>query len=101
MKDLIIVSGFNVYPGEVESALAEHPAIAEAAVVGVQHPHSGEAVKGYVVIEDEMAVEEDDVIAFCEQRLARYKCPQKIIFVDEIPHGLGGKVLKQQLRGMK
>ncbi len=98
MKDLIIVSGFNVYPGEVESALAEHPAIAQAAVVGVQHPHSGEAVKAYVVVEAGSAVEEDDVVAFCEQRLARYKCPQKIIFVDEIPVGLGGKVLKRELR---
>ncbi len=98
MKDLIIVSGFNVYPGEVESAIVEHPGIAQAAVVGVQHPHSGEAVKAYVVVEEGTAVEEDDVIAFCEQRLARYKCPQKIIFVDEIPQGLGGKVLKRELR---
>lgn len=101
MKDLIIVSGFNVYPGEVESVLAEHPAIAQAAVVGVQHPHSGEAVKAYVVVEDGMAVEEDDVIAFCEQKMARYKCPQKIIFVEEIPQGLGGKVLKRELRAAK
>lgn len=98
MKDLIIVSGFNVYPGEVESVLAEHPAIAQAAVVGVQHPHSGEAVKAYVVVAEGKAVEEDDVIAFCEQKMARYKCPQKIIFVDEIPQGLGGKVLKRELR---
>ncbi len=101
MKDLIIVSGFNVYPGEVESVLAEHPGITQAAVVGVQHPHSGEAVKAFVVVEDGAAVEEDDVIAFCEQRLARYKCPQKIIFVDEIPQGLGGKVLKRELRSAR
>lgn len=98
MKDLIIVSGFNVYPGEVETTLAEHPGVAEAAVVGVKHPHSGEAVKAFIVVEDGTAVEEDDVIAFCEQRMARYKCPQKIVFVDEIPHGLGGKVLKRELR---
>lgn len=99
MKDLIIVSGFNVYPGEVETTLAEHPAVAQAAVVGVKHPHSGEAVKAFVVVEDGAAVEEDDIIAFCEQRMARYKCPQKIVFVDEIPQGLGGKVLKRELRG--
>ena len=98
MKDLIIVSGFNVYPGEVETTLAEHPGVAQAAVVGVKHPHSGEAVKAFVVVEEGAAVEEDDVIAFCEQRMARYKCPQKIVFVDEIPQGLGGKILKRELR---
>jgi len=97
LKDLIIVSGFNVYPAEVESILVEHPGVAAAAVVGVQHPHSGEAVKAYVVAEPGTPVEEDDVIAFCEQRLARYKCPQKVWFVDELPAGLGGKIRKHQL----
>lgn len=97
MKDLIIVSGFNVYPAEVEEVLMEHPGVGAAAVVGVQHPHSGEAVKAYVVTTDGAAVEEDDIIAFCEQRLARYKCPQKVLFVDELPSGLGGKVLKREL----
>lgn len=98
LKDLIIVSGFNVYPAEVESVLVEHPCVAAAAVVGVQHPHSGEAVKAYVVATDGASVEEDDVIAFCEQRLARYKCPQKVWFVDELPSGLGGKIRKHELR---
>ena len=98
MKDLIIVSGFNVYPAEVEGILVEHPAIEAAAVVGVQHPHSGEAVKAYVVVRQGMSVEEDDIIHFCEARLARYKCPQKVLFVGELPTGLGGKVLKRELR---
>lgn len=98
MKDLIIVSGFNVYPGEVESVIGAHPAVATAAVVGVSHPHSGEAVKAYVVVEDGAAVEEDDIIAHCERQLARYKCPQKVVFVDEVPTGLGGKVLRRSLR---
>jgi len=97
LKDLIIVSGFNVYPAEVESILVEHPGVAAAAVVGVQHPHSGEAVKAYVVAEPGASIEEDDVIAFCEQRLARYKCPQKVWFVDELPAGLGGKIKKHEL----
>lgn len=97
MKDLIIVSGFNVYPAEVEEVLVEHPGVEAAAVVGVQHPHSGEAVKAYVVAADAVSVEEDEIIAFCEQRLARYKCPQKVLFVDELPSGLGGKVLKREL----
>ena len=67
-------------------------------MVGVRHPHSGEAVKAFVVVGEGRSVEEDDVINFCEQRIARYKCPQKVVFVDEIPQGLGGKVLKRALR---
>jgi long-chain acyl-CoA synthetase len=97
-KDLIIVSGFNVYPAEVEEVLGEHPAIAEVAVVGVAHPYTGEAVKAYVVVEPGMSAEEDDVIDWCSARLARYKCPDKVMFVDEIPHGAGGKVLRRVLR---
>jgi long-chain acyl-CoA synthetase len=101
LKDLIIVSGFNVYPAEVESILIEHPGVAAAAVVGVQHPHSGEAVKAYVVAAEGASLEEDDIIAFAEQRLARYKCPQKVWFVDELPKGLGGKVRKHELRAVR
>lgn len=96
-KDLIIVSGFNVHPAEVEEALVEHPGVAEAAVVGVDHPHTGEAVKAYVVLEPGAECEEDDIIAFLGDRLARYKCPSKIRFVDEIPRGLGGKILRRSL----
>jgi long-chain acyl-CoA synthetase len=97
-KDLIIVSGFNVYPAEVEDVLLEHPAVAACAVVGVTHPYSGEAVKAYVVLGPGAAVEEDDLIAFCADHLARYKCPEKVAFVDELPVGLGGKVLRRELR---
>jgi long-chain acyl-CoA synthetase len=97
-KDLIIVSGFNVFPAEVEDVLLEHPAIAAAAVVGVPHPHTGEAVKAYVVVRDGNGIEEDDVIAFCAAHLARYKCPSKVMFVDEIPTGLTGKILRRTLR---
>lgn len=98
VKDLIIVSGFNVYPGEVEEVIASHRAVDQVTVVGVPHPHSGEAVKAYVVTRDDIAVEEDDIIAYCEARLARYKCPQKVMFVDEIPRGATGKVLRSALR---
>jgi long-chain acyl-CoA synthetase len=101
LKDLIIVSGFNVYPAEVESILLEHPGVAAAAVVGVLHPHSGEAVKAYVVAAADASLEEDEIIAFAEQRLARYKCPQKVWFVDELPSGLGGKVRKHELRSVR
>ncbi len=98
IKDLIIVSGFNVFPAEVEEVLLEHPAIAGAAVLGVPHPHTGEAVRAFVVARDGMSIEEDDVIDFVADRLARYKCPNKVTFVDEIPVGLGGKVIRRILR---
>ncbi len=97
-KDLIIVSGFNVYPAEVEEVLVEHPAVEACAVVGVPHPYKGEAVKAYVVLEAGQSTEEDDLIAWCAERLARYKCPSKILFVDALPHNLSGKVLRRALR---
>ncbi|TMK86822.1 MAG: long-chain fatty acid--CoA ligase [Actinobacteria bacterium] len=98
-KDLIIVSGFNVFPAEVEEVLLEHPGIAEAGVVGVSHPYTGEAVKAYVVPKPGRHLEEDEVIEFCAERLARYKCPTSVSFVDQIPQGLVGKVLRRALRG--
>ncbi len=98
VKDLIIVSGFNVYPAEVEDALIEHPGIAGVAVVGVPHPHSGETVKAFVVPADGHHLEEDEVIEFCAGRLARYKCPTKVTFVPELPTGTGGKLLRRELR---
>ncbi|MEY2467830.1 MAG: long-chain acyl-CoA synthetase [Actinomycetota bacterium] len=97
-KDLIIVSGFNVYPAEVEEALAAHPGVAGVAVVGVNHPHSGETVKAFVVANPGTHLDEDQLIEFCSKRLARYKCPTKITFVDELPQGLGGKLLRRALR---
>ena len=96
-KDLIIVSGFNVFPAEVEEVLAEHPGIAEVAVVGVAHPHTGEAVRAYVVTRPGVRLDEEQVIAFCGEHLARYKCPTKVLFVDELPRGISGKLLRREL----
>jgi long-chain acyl-CoA synthetase len=96
-KDLIIVSGFNVYPAEVEEAIAEHPAVAEVGVVGVPHPHTGEAVKAWVVVRPGMSVDEDTLISWCNERLARYKSPSKILFVDELPRNVSGKLLRRSL----
>jgi long-chain acyl-CoA synthetase len=98
MKDLIIVSGFNVFPAEVEEVLLQHPAVEACAVIGVPHPYTGEAVKAFIVTRAGIPVEEDDVVAFCAERLARYKCPNKVWFVEDIPRGLGGKVLRRALR---
>ena len=96
-KDLIIVSGFNVYPAEVEEAIAEHPAVAEVGVAGVPHPHTGEAVKAWVVVREGMTVDEDTLIAWCSDRLARYKSPSKILFVDQLPRNVSGKLLRRSL----
>ncbi|MGD9792323.1 MAG: AMP-binding protein [Acidimicrobiia bacterium] len=98
MKDLVIVSGFNVYPAEVEAVLAGHRDVAEVAVVGVPHPLTGEAVKAFVVAEPGSNVGEDTLIEYCGERLARYKCPSKVLFVDELPKALGGKLLRRELR---
>jgi long-chain acyl-CoA synthetase len=96
-KDLIIVSGFNVYPAEVEDVIAQHPAVAEVGVAGVPHPHTGEAVKAWVVVRDGMTVDEDTLISWCSDRLARYKSPSKILFVDELPRNVSGKLLRRSL----
>jgi len=98
VKDLIIVSGFNVFPAEVEAVLMEHPGVEGCAVVGVPHPYTGEAVKAYVAARPGVPLEEDDVIAFCAERLPSYKCPNKVWFVDEIPRGLTGKIIRHRLK---
>jgi long-chain acyl-CoA synthetase len=97
VKDLIIVSGFNVFPAEVEDVLLEHPGVKEAGVVAVPHPHTGEAVKAYVVARPGVDLDEDTLIDYCHDNLARYKCPSKILFVDELPRNISGKLLRRDL----
>ncbi|MCA1710212.1 MAG: AMP-binding protein [Actinobacteria bacterium] len=97
-KELILVSGFNVYPREVEDVLSAHPDIAEAAVLGVTHPYTGESVKALVVLEPEGRLSAEDVIAHCARSLARFKCPTAVEFVPELPHSATGKVSKGRLR---
>ena len=97
-KDVVIVSGFNVFPAEVEDVLGRHPAVAAAAVVGVPHPHSGEAVRALVVVEPGAHVDADELIDYAGQHLARYKCPSSVSFVDELPQTVTGKVLRRALR---
>ena len=97
-RDLIIVSGFNVFPSEVEKALLENPSVVEAAVVGVPHAYTGESVKAYVVLDAADRPTESELIADVQGRLARFKCPGSIEIVDELPHLLTGKVLRRALR---
>jgi long-chain acyl-CoA synthetase len=96
-KDMILVSGFNVYPNEVEEVLTSHPAIREAAVVGVPDEHSGEAVRAYVAASDP-ALTADEVIRHCRASLAAYKVPRQVEFRDDLPKSPVGKILRRELR---
>lgn len=96
LKDMIITGGENVYSIEVERVLAEHPAVAEVAVIGVPDEKWGEAVKAVVSLEGEAS--ESDLISFARERLAGYKCPKTVDIVDELPRNPTGKILKKDLR---
>ena len=97
-QDLVLVSGFNVYPREVEDVLLTHPEVAEAAVLGIPHPYTGEAVKALVVRTPGSRLTADDLITHAASSLARFKCPTAVEFVPELPRGATGKVRKGRLR---
>jgi long-chain acyl-CoA synthetase len=97
-KELVIVSGFNVFPGEVEDVLVEHPAVEAAAVVGVPDDATGEAVKAWVVPAIGAELDPAELREFCRDHLARYKCPSEFAVVDQLPVGMTGKVLRRVLR---
>jgi len=97
MKDMVLVSGFNVYPNEVEEVLAAHPGVREAAVVGLPDEHSGEAVTAFVVRKDD-ALTADELRAFCKESLTGYKVPRQIFFRESLPKTNVGKVLRRALR---
>jgi long-chain acyl-CoA synthetase len=98
-KDMIIRGGFNVYPREIEEVLYAHEAIVEAAVIGVPHESHGEEVKAVIVTREASGLRGEDVIEWCKQRLAAYKYPRIVEFVDELPKGPTGKILKRELKG--
>ena len=97
-KDLVIVSGFNVYPQEVERVIAAVDGVAEVAVVGSVHAHGGETVVAYVVREPGATLSEADVTGACRAHLAGYKCPSSVFFVDSLPRAAAGEVLRRALR---
>ena len=96
LKDMIISGGENVYSIEVERVLAEHASVVEVAVIGVPDDRWGEAVKAVVAVED--STNEQELIDWCRERLARYKCPRSIDIVEELPRNPTGKILKKDLR---
>jgi HIP---CoA ligase len=95
-KDMFIVGGFNAYPAEIEGFMLEHPAVAQVAVIGVPDPRLGQVGKAFVV--PKAAVSADDLIAWCRDRMAGFKAPRSIEFLDELPLNATGKVMKDQLR---
>jgi acyl-CoA synthetase (AMP-forming)/AMP-acid ligase II len=97
-KDMIITGGFNVYAVEVEAALSEHQDVLMSAVVGVPHPEWGEAVHAEVILRQEAAVSEDELIAHVKTRLGSYKAPKAISFVGELPLSPVGKVLRRVVK---
>jgi long-chain acyl-CoA synthetase len=99
-KDMILVSGFNVYPNEVEEVVASHPGVLEVACVGVPDQNSGEAVKLYVVKKDK-AVTKDELMAYCKEQLTGYKRPKYIEFRETLPKTNVGKILRRELRDEK
>ena len=98
VKDMIVSGGENVYPAEVENALASHPAIAEVAVIGVPHERWGESVKAIIVKKPGAEVTGPEIISYAKERLAGYKCPTSVDFIDVLPRNPSGKVLKKDLR---
>jgi long-chain acyl-CoA synthetase len=98
IKDVIISGGENVFPREVEEVLYSHDAVNECAVVGRPHPEFGEAVTAFVTLKEGKVSDEEELIRFCKERLARYKVPKKIHFVKELPKSPQGKILRRELK---
>jgi long-chain acyl-CoA synthetase len=97
LKDMIIVSGFNVYPNELENAVSLCPGVLECAVIGVPDEKTGEAIKLFIIKKD-IGLSEDDVKAYCRQNLTGYKMPKHIVFRDDLPKTNVGKILRRELR---
>ena len=97
-KDLIIRGGMNVYPREVEEAMIKHEAVSLVAVIGIPDEKMGEEVKAVVVLKDEISITETELIEWTKERIAAYKCPRQIEFVEALPMSATGKILKKELR---
>jgi long-chain acyl-CoA synthetase len=97
-KDMIIAGGYNIYPRDIEEVYFEHPKVIEASAIGVPHPKRGEAVKVFVVLKPGETATQEEMIAFCDGKLAKYKWPSEIEFREELPKTNVGKVLKKELR---
>ncbi len=99
-KDMIISGGFNIYPREVDEALFAHPKILEACAIGIPDNHFGERVKAYVVLKPGQTATEQEIIDYCKERMANYKTPKIVEFIDQLPKSEIGKILRKGLVGM-
>jgi long-chain acyl-CoA synthetase len=97
-RDMIVSGGENVYPREVEEILYTHPAIEEVAVIGIPDPYWVEKVHAAVTVKEGASTTAQELIDFCKQRLARYKAPKSVEFVESLPKNPAGKILKRELR---
>jgi long-chain acyl-CoA synthetase len=100
-KDMIISGGYNVYPRDIEEIYFEHPKVMEATAIGVPHPKRGEAVKVFIVLKEGQTATAEEMMKYCQDKLAKYKWPTEIEFRDELPKTNVGKVLKKDLRAME
>jgi HIP---CoA ligase len=97
-KDMFIVGGFNAYPAEIEGFLLEHPAVAQAAVIGVPDERLGQVGKAFIVRAASQYISEEDLVAWSKTRMAGFKVPRSVAFLDALPLNATGKVMKDQLR---
>jgi long-chain acyl-CoA synthetase len=100
-KDMIIAGGYNIYPRDIDEVLFEHPKVQEACAVGIPDPYRGETVKAFVVVKPGDSLTEDEVISYCKEKLAAYKVPKMVKFMDDLPKSNIGKVLRRKLRELE
>jgi long-chain acyl-CoA synthetase len=100
-KDMIIAGGYNIYPREIDEVLFEHPKILEACAVGIPDPYRGETVKAFVVLKPGETMTAEEVIKYCQEKLAKYKVPKMVEFMTSLPKSGVGKILRKELRAME
>jgi long-chain acyl-CoA synthetase len=100
-KDMVISAGYNVYPVEVDNVLFDHPKVLEACCVGISDSYRGESLRAFVVVREGETLSSNEVIAFCKERLAAYKVPREVVFLDELPKTVVGKILRRELRELE
>ena len=97
-KDMFISGGMNVYPAEVEKIYLEHPKVSDVAIIGVSDPKWGEVGKAFIVLKEGQAMTQGEAVEFCTEKIAKYKIPKSIEFVDQLPKTSGGKIRKYLLK---
>lgn len=97
-KDLIIKGGSNIFPGEIDEVLFQHPQVKEALTVGIEDSYLGERIKSFIVLNENSSIEKKEMKIFCLQKLGDFKCPDEFVFVDDLPRGPSGKLLKRALK---